>query len=512
MLIQISHASNRLVAAKASRSLRRTGRRRTLYPTSYPVPLFDARNLPFSEGAVSTIAQVSAPCSALEAHPAAATAISAATAVAPSATPPLSHLLVAFLAGGMFFSAVIASAVAFIALGAENFKRVLDVRRLVVRRVWGIFTLGLGAARAALLGSTGREAWNWSDGWRVLREKMVETRRAAAEGVEAIRLEASLYAAAMGKPGLIALQYFVDHLTPKYFAATLEESLRDALSTIQDKNVKKVELEEFSVGRKLPELLDARVYELGDDAMAFDIDVRWESEIEAKMLVKSNRLGVTIPLSVKNARFIGVVRVVLAPLTPEPPGFGAALISLPSAPKIGLDVHMAGGEITRMPWLRSEIMSTIQVGIENEYLWPRRMVIPSPAPAKTRKVKTMLSKQELTELSMSDPLLRAEREVAKKPEYQRSQLERIHSMPKPESLRMNVLVKDDNCDEEEDYCVIDNWDSPEASGNFEDDTSWATANSWTRAFVDRAFEAVRNSTAIASVLGPERSHNLVLTP
>lgn len=323
----------------------------------------------------------------------------------------------------------------------------------MINRVWGIFLVGLDAARGALLAE---KPWNWKDAWRVLREKLGETRRAAVEGAEAIRLESTLYAASFGKPGLVALQYFIDHMTPKFFSASLEESLKHALATVENDNVREVELAEFSVGGKAPELLDACAYDLdGEDALAFDVDMKWDSELEAKLMVKTSRISMTVPISVQNVRFKGVVRFVLAPLTPDPPGFGAALVSLPTAPSLELEVRMAGGEITKMPWLRTEIMSTIQTALNNEFLWPRRAVIPSAAKPH-EPPETMLSESELEELSVSDPLLRAELDLAKKPAYQEN-LEKVHTAKDRESsVKMGILLKEENC-EDEDECIVDYW-------------------------------------------------------
>lgn len=62
------------------------------------------------------------------------------------------------------------------------------------------------------------------------------------------------------------------------------------------------------------------------DAMALDLDVEWLSKLEAKMKMTTKVGRVNIPVTVKNLRFEGTVRVVLTPLTNEPPGFGAVLI------------------------------------------------------------------------------------------------------------------------------------------------------------------------------------------
>ena len=49
----------------------------------------------------------------------------------------------------------------------------------------------------------------------------------AAEGVEAVKLEANLYAAVVGPPGLATLQYVLDRISPLSLSTELEAALAD---------------------------------------------------------------------------------------------------------------------------------------------------------------------------------------------------------------------------------------------------------------------------------------------
>jgi len=358
-------------------------------------------------------------------------------AVAPASGVSFLKLLMAFVAGGLFFSTAIAAVTACYAVGLENVERSWDILKIVLRDVWLTFTVGLKGAKMALRRDG---SWKWRDAWKVFKEKLGETRRKAAEGVEAIRLQGNLYAAAVGAPGLIPLQYVVDRLLPYSIASQLEDSLRDALADIKStRSVKKFTLSKFTVGTRSPKLQAARVYDLGSDAMAFDCDVEWDSQLEFDMKVYVAGGIARLPVSVKNVRFDGVIRVILTPLIKHPPGYGAALVSFPTVPEIGLDVRVAGGELTRVPWLRSEIMSTIQKGVSEELLWPRRVVVPTTVEGSK---KQFLMKKELDKLEQSDPLLRAEDALAETPMLKES-IEK--SKPDRRSIRklMRVFVKDD---------------------------------------------------------------------
>jgi len=106
---------------------------------------------------------------------------------------------------------------------------------------------------------------------------------------------------------------------------------------------------------------------------------------------------------VKSIKFSGVVRVVLTPLLPDPPGYGAVLLSLPTSPQLSLDVKVLGGELTKVPFLKREITSMMQKSIRDQLLWPRRNVIPT-----LDRGRVILDRSHLAQLQVMDPLLQAE--------------------------------------------------------------------------------------------------------
>ncbi len=116
-------------------------------------------------------------------------------------------------------------------------------------------------------------------------------------------------------------------------------------------------------------------------------------------------VGARVPVSVRNLRFNGPVRVVVTHLTPDAPGYGAVLLSLPSRPEVAIDCSVAYGEVTRVPWLRGELERTMQQRIASDFLWPRRVVVPAIREGTLNE--TVLPAATLDELQRDDPLLRA---------------------------------------------------------------------------------------------------------
>ena len=350
------------------------------------------------------------------------------------------QLLLAFIGGGLFFSTFLTFAAAVLAIGEDNAKRLLLVLRKVVERVWRVCVAMVRAWWTALFarGTTTR----WVDASKALKEGFVQARQAAAEGVEAIRLETSLYAGAVGAPGLLPLQYVLDRLTPRTLVPIMASALEEALDGVVNSNVRKLRLRKLSAGTTPPHLMAARLYDLGPETLAFDVDVQWRSSLSAELEVTTT-LGARVPVTLRNVRFEGPVRLLATNLTSSAPGYGAILISLPSPPSIGLDVRVAGGELTKLPWLRSEVERAIQKAVAEELLWPRRLVVPAPQPAPQQaqrragtsasgkaaafgswggaaarppaKPPSFLSADELAALAVDDPLLRAERALASQP-------------------------------------------------------------------------------------------------
>ncbi|KAL1527480.1 hypothetical protein AB1Y20_016145 [Prymnesium parvum] len=316
-------------------------------------------------------------------------------------------LFITFILGGLFFSTALATVGALYTFGHDNVLRFATLFRVLVARVWRLFVAGLAATRTALLGETETP---WKDAWAVLRKGFADARRAAVEGVEAIKLEANLYFAVIGPPGLVLLQYALDKLAPLGFAGMLEESLRQACNDVRDARVRRISLKRFVPGNKAPRLLTARIYDMGPHALAFDVDCTWNSNIQADFEVVS-KVGAKWPVKLRNLKFSGPIRLIVEPLLEKPPGYGALLLSLPAPPKVAMDIRLAAGlELTKVPFLRTELEKAIQNACAEQLLWPRRIVLPGALNvASSRSPPPVLSRAQLEALASDDTMLRAER-------------------------------------------------------------------------------------------------------
>lgn len=258
---------------------------------------------------------------------------------------------------------------------------------------------------------------------QALKDGVAEVRRVFTESVDAIKKETQMYSAAVGLPGLIPIQYIFDRIFPSMLTAPFESALEDALlQTARDNpQIQRLALRKFSMGEVAPRVLEARLFDIGERDMAFDLEMTWKSEARADIDLRESTFGTKIPVTIQNLRFEGPVRLILVGLRREEPGWEALLISLPRPPQIGFDVKVAGGMITQIPWLKSNFAKMLEKSIEDEVLWPRRAVVSAPAPF---KAKPLLNPIQILSLMRDDPLLRMERKLlASIPDDFRSSLE-----------------------------------------------------------------------------------------
>ena len=293
---------------------------------------------------------------------------------------------------------------------------------------------------------------------QAFREGVAEVKRVFTESVDAIKKETQLYSAAVGLPGLIPIQYIFDRIFPSMLTAPFEAAMEDALLQMVRENpqIRSLSLKKFTLGKTAPRILEARLFDLGDRDMAFDLEMSWSSSsslltsgknaaarADLELLVASTILGAKIPVTIQNVRFDGPVRLILVGLRREEPGWEALLISFPRPPKIGFDLKVAGGLITKIPWLRNELEKMLYDALAGEVLWPRRAVVSAPAPT---RAKPLLNPTQVMSLMNDDPLLRMEREfMASVPDDFRSTFEgSMHEdTPQIDIRQVNETKSDD---------------------------------------------------------------------
>ena len=351
---------------------------------------------------------------------AASTVTNAATSAAAAGGGGFMGYVFSFLFGGVFFSTLLGVAALFISVGGENVRRAWRVFNFLGGRVWALVVKTAAAVKESLQA----ENTTLEDTKKVLLVGYQATKREVDDALTAFNQERDFYAAAVGIPGLRTAQYVIDHMMPGLIAQKLENSMADSIANVKHRNVKKMILKGVKAGTAAPLLTGARFYDVADRAMAFDVDVKWTSEVTATMdVVPEMGLltdlggdlgGLTrVPVMVHNVVFDGTIRVLMAELTREDPGYGAVVLSFPDPPQLSLDVRVLGGlEVNRVPWLRRVVVDATKTWIKEEMLWPQRMLIPAEKNvAKGEKPGFVLTDAQLKRVLQEDPLLLAEQRL-----------------------------------------------------------------------------------------------------
>ena len=125
------------------------------------------------------------------------------------------QLLGAFLFGTAFSTTIFAAEGLRNAFGTKNVQRAKRLIALVLKRCWKVTITMLVATCVALVQGVnecldpdecevpGSSKSRWAGALQIVREGLVEARRTATEGFEAIKQEFRLYSAAVGQPGLV---------------------------------------------------------------------------------------------------------------------------------------------------------------------------------------------------------------------------------------------------------------------------------------------------------------------
>lgn len=131
----------------------------------------------------------------------------------------------------------------------------------------------------------------------------------------------------------------------------------------------------FTLGTVSPQFTGVSIIEDGADCITLELELQWDGN-PSIILDINTRLGVALPVQVKNIGFTGVFRLMFKPLVDEFPCFGAVCFSLRQKKKLDLTFKVVGGDISAIPGISDAIKDTIDNAIEDSIMWPVRKVVP----------------------------------------------------------------------------------------------------------------------------------------
>ncbi|KDP30233.1 hypothetical protein JCGZ_17015 [Jatropha curcas] len=132
----------------------------------------------------------------------------------------------------------------------------------------------------------------------------------------------------------------------------------------------------FTLGTVAPQFTGVSIIEDGGGSgITMELEMNWDGNPSIVLDIKT-RLGVSLPVQVKDIGFTGVFRLIFKPLVDEFPCFGAVSYSLRQKKKLDFTLKVVGGDISAIPGISDAIERTIRDAVEDSITWPVRKVIP----------------------------------------------------------------------------------------------------------------------------------------
>uniref|UniRef100_A0A2P2K0D7 Synaptotagmin-5 n=2 Tax=Rhizophora mucronata TaxID=61149 RepID=A0A2P2K0D7_RHIMU len=177
------------------------------------------------------------------------------------------------------------------------------------------------------------------------------------------------------------LNWLNAHLTKiwPYVSEAASELIKTSVEPILEQYrpiiLSSLKFSKLTLGTVAPQFTGVSIIEDGGSGITMDLEMNWDGNPSIILDIKT-RLGVSLPVQVKNIGFTGVFRLIFKPLVNDLPCFGAVSFSLKQRKKLDFTLKVVGGDISSIPGLQAAIEDTIRDAIEDSITWPVRKVIP----------------------------------------------------------------------------------------------------------------------------------------
>ncbi|TYK31449.1 synaptotagmin-4-like [Cucumis melo var. makuwa] len=210
----------------------------------------------------------------------------------------------------------------------------------------------------------------------------------------------------------------LDKIWPYVDAAASElirSNVEPVLEQFRPMILSSLKFSKLTLGSVAPNLTGIAVLEDESDTngITLELEMQWDGNPNIVLDIKT-KLGVSLPVQVKDVAFTGLFRLMFKPLVDEFPCFGAVCYSLRKKKNLDFKLKIIGGDISSIPGVSDAIEETIRDAIEGTITWPVRQIVPILAgdysdlevkPVGTLEVKLVQAK-ELTNkdiIGKSDP-------------------------------------------------------------------------------------------------------------
>ncbi|KAK6118365.1 hypothetical protein DH2020_047936 [Rehmannia glutinosa] len=174
------------------------------------------------------------------------------------------------------------------------------------------------------------------------------------------------------------LNHHLDKIWP-YVNEAASEIIRNSVEPILEQYtpaiLASIKFSKLTLGTVPPQFTGVSIIEGDSDEIIMELDLQWDGNPKIVLDIKT-RVGVTLPIQVKNIGFTGVFRLMFKPLVDEFPCFGALCYSLREKKNLDFSLKVVGGDISAIPGISDALEETIRDAIEDSITWPVRNIIP----------------------------------------------------------------------------------------------------------------------------------------
>ncbi|XP_044464818.1 synaptotagmin-5-like [Mangifera indica] len=176
------------------------------------------------------------------------------------------------------------------------------------------------------------------------------------------------------------LNHQLDKLWPYIDEAASElikSNVEPVLEQYRPSILQSLTFSKLTLGTVAPQFTGVSIVESesGADGITVELEMQWDGNPNIVLDIRT-RVGVGLPIQVKNIGFTGVFRLIFKPLVDEFPCFGAVSYSLREKKDLDFTLKVIGGDVSAIPGISFAIEEMIKDAIEDSVTWPVRQIIP----------------------------------------------------------------------------------------------------------------------------------------
>ncbi|KAL7150921.1 hypothetical protein ABFS83_05G145900 [Erythranthe nasuta] len=173
------------------------------------------------------------------------------------------------------------------------------------------------------------------------------------------------------------LNHHLDKIWP-YVDQAASDIIRNAVEPILEQYrssiMSSLKFSKLTLGTVAPQFTGVSIIEGDSDEIIMELELQWDGNPNIVLDIKT-RVGVPLPIQVKNIGFTGVFRLIFKPLVDEFPCFGAICYSLRQKKSLDFTLKVVGGDVSSIPGISDALEETIRNAVE-DFTWPVRQIIP----------------------------------------------------------------------------------------------------------------------------------------